>query len=93
MSGINIQMVEEDFEHLTYNSMAWGKHWANQADRFDPQPMLEWKWAYWVENYVEVLLARAFLSQQNAETQTVYDKGFGSFVILTNYATQTWRNQ
>ena len=92
MSGINIQMTEEDFEHLVHTSMNWGAHWKQQLNRFEPQPMMEWKWAYWVDDYVSVLLARAYLSQQNAETQTIYDRAFGSYLILTNYATSTWRD-
>lgn len=92
MSGLNIQMTEEDFEHLVHTSMSWGLHWKQQIARFEPQPMLEWKWAYWVDDYVSVLLARAFLTLQNCETQTVYDRAFGSYLILTNYTTQTWRD-
>lgn len=92
MSGVNIQMTEEDFENLVHTSMSWGLHWKEQMNRFAPQPMLEWKWAYWVDNYSSVLLARAFLTTQHHETQTLYDRAFGSWLILTNYATETWRS-
>lgn len=92
MSGLNIQMTEEDFEQLVHTSMEWGKHWHQQINRFEPTPMLEWKFAYWVDDYASVLLCRAFLSTQNAETQTIYDRAFGSWLILTNYATELWRS-
>jgi hypothetical protein len=91
MSEIKLHMIEEDFEHLVHTSMPWGGHWAEQMGRFDPQPMLHWKYAFWVDNYLSVLLARAFLTTQHCETQTVWDRAFNCHLILTNYETQTWR--
>lgn len=91
MSSINIQMTEEDFDAMVHTSMNWGHQWAEQINRFEPTPMLEWKWAYWVDNYASVLLCRAFLTQHHAETQTVFDRAFGSYAILTNYTTLMWK--
>ena len=84
-------MIEEDFEQLIHTSMPWGGQWSEQINRFDPVPMLHWKYAYWVDNYMGVLLSRAFLTTQHQETQTVWDRAFDCHLILTNYETQTWR--
>lgn len=92
MSEIRLHMIEEDFEEMVHTSMHWGDHWSEQIGRFEPQPMLDWKMAYWVDNYTSVLLCRAYLTTQNCETQTVWDRAFNCHLILTNFVTQTWRS-
>ena len=91
MSEIKLHMIEEDFENLVHTSMPWGGHWREQINRFEPQPMLDWRYAYWVDNFMAVLLCRAYLTTQNCETQTVWDRAFNCYLILTNYETRTWR--
>ena len=91
MSEIRLHMIEEDFENLVHTSMPWGGHWREQINRFEPQPMLDWRYAYWVDNFMGVLLCRAYLTTQNCETQTVWDRAFNCYLILTNYETSTWR--
>jgi hypothetical protein len=91
MSEIKLHMIEEDFEQMVHTSMPWGGHWIEQINRFEPAPMLHWRYAYWVDNFMAVLLCRAYLTTQNCETQTVWDRAFNCHLILTNYETQTWR--
>lgn len=90
MSEIKLHLTEQDFEALVHTSMPWGGHWIEQTARFEPAPMMTWKYAYWVDNYATVLLCRAYLTTQRHETQTVWDKAFACYLILTDYQTQTW---
>ena len=87
---ITLTITEHDFEHLHHTSMAWGKSWAKQKSRFEDAPLFTWKMAYWVENYVEVLLCQGFLSAHNFESQTVYDTAYDCWLILTDYKTESW---
>ncbi len=91
VSEIKLHMIEEDFENLVHTSMPWGGHWIEQINRFEPAPMLQWRYAYWVDNFMAVLLCRAYLTTQNCETQTVWDRAFNCYLILTDYETRTWR--
>ena len=60
---IQIDIKAADFEQLWINSMEWnGQDWEKQIDRFEPAPLLTWKYAYWFDNYAALKMAQAFLN-------------------------------
>ena len=87
---IEIDMTAADFERLWINSMEWrgyGKDWKEQPDRFDPKPTYSWRYSYWFDSTINLMMAKAFLNASNARFMEHVDNwDDGSWVILTNYA-------
>jgi len=47
--------------------MQWGDEWEEQIGRFDPLPLLTWKFAYWCDTYLEAKFALEYLASIEAE--------------------------
>ncbi|MFJ1700468.1 hypothetical protein ACIOHC_36355 [Streptomyces sp. NPDC088252] len=104
MPLISIEMDEHDFQRLTRTSMRWGRSWAVQAGRFehttksfDTAPSWDWKMAYWVgEDWANVMLVRSFLKAMGADFEVVWDMAENpdmSYLILTDFETESWKNR
>lgn len=103
--NISIEMTEDDFERLTKTSMKWqGLPWAAQDGRFencssgattDAAPDYKWRMAYWVgDSWLNVILARSYLRAAGEDCEVLWDMVENpecSYVILTNYVTETWK--
>ena len=85
---ITLTLTAEDFEKIVQTSTEWGKQWMKQKDRFEGAPLFTWKMAYWVDSYLEALVCQHYLSVNGFESQTVWDRGMASTLILTNY--ESW---
>ena len=90
MKTLEIKLDAFGFENLWYNSMAWagyGDDWKKQNERFIGADSLtyDWTWAYWFTDWVDIVIAGAFLESCN-EKFSVYSDEAGGYVILTNYA-------
>jgi hypothetical protein len=100
---IQIAMDDADFGYLTENGAEWaaiGSEWAPQiaGGRFMTVPaggipFTTWKRAYWLgEDYVHVMLARAFLAAWGHDFQVLSDEtDGGGWVILTDY--DDWKQE
>jgi hypothetical protein len=86
--NIQIDVTPADFEGLWINSMKWRDNsWRDQTDRFDPKPTYNWKYSYWFDSTINLVMAKAFLVASNADFAEHIDNwDDGSWVILTNYA-------
>lgn len=82
---MNLSVTEKDFIHLWDTSMEWGEFWREKSERFDPPISYHWKRAYWFYSYANLLVARSFLNEQGYETQTTFDDGVDSWLLLTDY--------
>ena len=87
---ITLELTQNDFEHLTTTSMAWGKDWMSKIARFEPilpesQISFAWGFAHWVDNYSDYILASAFLKSIAEAHEAAFDIGTGEIVILTDY--------
>ena len=90
MKTLKIKINSNSFEHLWDNSMAWaGTDWQAQAERFEPKPKYNWKYAYWFESYPALLIARAFLESQG-KRHAIHSDEAGGWVLLTNFASPCW---
>ena len=95
---MKIDMNEAMFEVLVETSMAWGKGWREQLDRFEcvfgdaPYPSLDWSMAYWVgNNPASMILARSWLMEEGHDFEIVWDMAEHlSYALLTNYRTASW---
>ena len=93
-----MEITEQDFDLLTTTSMQWGVDWTDQEPRFEMMPgqgvmRYDWAYAYWLNDYASVILARHFLDVcEDLPLQIAYDTISEDFVIVTNYATESWRN-
>jgi hypothetical protein len=84
---IQIDMKAADFEQLWLNSMEWnGQDWDKQVDRFEPAPLLTWKYAYWFDSYAALKMAQGFISAVGSNHAIHTDEATGDWVMLTNYA-------
>jgi len=87
---IEIDMTAADFERLWINSMEWrgyGKDWEKQTERFEPNPSLNWTYAYWFDSAISLVMAKAFLLAANVEFSEHLDSwDDDSWVLLTDYA-------
>jgi hypothetical protein len=84
---IQIDIKAADFEQLWITSMEWnGQDWEKQVDRFEPAPLLTWKYAYWFDNYAALKMAQAFLNVMGSNHAIHSDEGTGDWVLLTSYA-------
>jgi hypothetical protein len=86
---ITIDMDESDFQQLYVSSMNWATvDWESQDGRLEPLPDYR-KHAriYWFENYVELLIAKSFLSASGFESSTHFDIAdeSESYVLLTDF--------
>ena len=88
-TSINLQMDENDFNRLYSSSMNWaGEDWATQDGRFEPLPdYRKFIRAYWFENYVDLLVARSYLTAAGFESSTHHDgaEDFLTHVLLTDF--------
>ena len=80
-----MKLTNEDFNRLWDNSMTWGKEWQVKGERFEPVVSYEWARAFWFYSYSSLLMARSYLNDSSYETQTTYDEGTDSWLLLTNY--------
>ena len=78
-------ITSKDFERLVTTSMQWGKDWMKQKNRFEDAPLFTWKWAYWIDTYLETLICQHYLSANGFESQTVWDTATQQWLILSNY--------
>jgi hypothetical protein len=78
-----MKITEKDFNRLWNTSMAWGKDWQVQSDRFDADVSFDWKQAYWFDSYSQIILARMFFIDENIPYQITAD-GF-DWVLLTDH--------
>ena len=84
---IQIDLKAADFEQLWINSMEWQNNdWQKQADRFEPNPLFTWQYAYWFDNYAALKMAEGFISGLGKNYALHSDEGTGDWVMLTNYA-------
>ena len=84
---IQIDIKAADFEQLWSTSMEWqGVDWEKQVDRFQPAPLLSWKYAYWFDNIVALKMAEGFISSLGKNYAIHSDEGTGDWLMLTNYA-------
>jgi hypothetical protein len=79
-----MKITEKDFNRLWDTSMAWGKDWQVQSDRFDADVSFDWKQAYWFDSYSQIVLARMFFIDENIPYQISADESFG-WVLLTDH--------
>jgi len=102
MSGeVTLRINGDDFDRLTLNSMRWSaSDWYDQADRFETTSRGEeinwgWTYAYWVgDAWANVILARVYLESIGEPYQVLWDMVENpdpSWVILTNYTAEAWR--
>lgn len=97
---INIEMEEQDFEHLVFRTEAWAVRaeerraavvegrFAHAVRSDDAQPGLHWRRAFWMGgDWTRVVLAKAFLRAEGHDFEVLWDMAVddGSYVILTNY--------
>jgi hypothetical protein len=82
---MKLVLVESDFENLWDTSMQWGEEWKSKSERFHPPISYEWKRAYWFYSYANLLIARAYLNGSGYETQTAWDEGMDSWIVVTDY--------
>jgi hypothetical protein len=90
-----MKLTNADFLQLTINSTYWKMYqadWKTQEGRFEDidfaNPVsIEWEYkrAYWLERYSDVLFAKAFLEGQNESFRIYYDTADDTYVITTNY--------
>jgi hypothetical protein len=84
---IQIDLKAADFEQLWINSMEWQNNdWQKQADRFEPNPLFTWQYAYWFDNYTALKMAEGFIAGLGKNYALHSDEGTGDWVMLTNYA-------
>lgn len=104
---ITIDMDDQDFDQLSDTSMAWGPSWQHHINdgRFEhmekhyaTEPRTDWAMVYWLGNdWTHVILAKAFLKSKRQKFEVIFDQAElipsepGSYAILTNYKTKTWR--
>lgn len=103
---VSLVMGETDFERLTTTSTWWAASYDNSFGRYlenfentsggpDKAPSPDWKMAYWVgPEYVNVLLAGAFLRGQHCAYEVLYDlteNPTSQYVILTDFMTASWK--
>jgi len=87
--------LEEDFERLYENSMAWDfATWAEQAEegRFKLKAT-DWKYShiYWYDNYVSVIAAKAILKEMGEDFKIMPDEYTEDWAIITTYKSNTWK--
>ena len=87
--------LEEDFEHLTHQSMKWDRRiWEPQA-KFGRFNVCEHDWTYshiyWFESYAEIIAAKLILRQLEEDFSIKTDESTCQWVILTNYESLTWK--
>lgn len=85
-----MKITAKDFERLHSQSAQWaGYGWEIQADRFelDPGESLDLTYAqvYWFDTYADLVLSRIYLESINESSQTAYDGGAESYILLSNY--------
>ena len=86
-------ITSADFDRLTNTAMEWeGNDWSGQVNdhRFDPEPLLTWKMAYWVDGVAESIFAREFLDDSRELYEIVWDEAALEWVILTDYTAPHW---
>lgn len=83
---VTMTITADDFDHIVETAMLWGKEWVKQQHRFEPTvSRFDWKMAYWVDTYLEVLFCQHYLSASGYESSTHFDTATASYLILTNY--------
>lgn len=85
VKGVPLYLTSTDFTRLFDVHMEWGAIWESKLSRFSPLMSLEWKHAYWYYSYANLLLSRAYLESRGYETQTSWDEGQDSYILVTNY--------
>ena len=84
---IQIDMKAADFEQLWSSSMLWkNQDWQVQADRFHPNPLFTWTYAYWFDHYAALKMAEGFISSLGKKFAIHSDEGTSDWLMLTNYA-------
>lgn len=87
--------IEQDFECLYNNSMAWNKEtWAEQAsqDRFIvTEDAWKFSYIYWFENYPALMAGKSILREMEQEYDVQWDLWAGEWVLLTTYQSNTWK--
>jgi len=87
--------IEQDFECLYSNSMAWDKEtWAEQAsqDRFIiTEEAWKFSYIYWFENYPALMAAKSILREMEEEYDVQWDLWAGEWVLLSTYQSNTWK--
>jgi hypothetical protein len=90
-------LTPADFEHLTSGSTALrsgvkptpASRWPEQDASGAPFSESRWRYVYDFEGWAALVLARAFLTAQNADYQVVHDHD-GTPLIFTDYASPSW---
>ena len=91
-----MNITEQDFDHLTVNSMQWGPYWKKQEGRFEgiaPFKKLSFSpeiMGYWTQNYSDAMLCREFLASKKMDCSLHWDTATEDYLILTPYKTQSW---
>ena len=91
---MNVDMNEDLFVKLSDIAMEWGKHWADQDNRFEnANPGAEynspisygWKYAYWFPSAESMILARSWIMEQGHKCDILWDMYYTEYALLTDY--------
>lgn len=98
---MQIRFDEHDFEKLYVNSTPWTPElaaydvWEFEAssdpDRSQDSNRAKWSFGYWVPQWTQVILMRSWLDEQSHLYDIMWDTAEDEYVILTDYASPTWR--
>lgn len=56
----------------------------------EKEPRYDFKYAYFFQNWSDVIMARSFLTALNMDYQIMSDEGSGDWMIITDYQENFW---
>jgi len=101
VAQVVLEIDDQDFWRLYETRMFWcggPDNWPAQSNRFTPTNLAEsidWNYrnAYWMGEYANVILARAYLVSVGHEYQVLWDDETNSYVILTDFREEDPRDR
>jgi hypothetical protein len=74
---ITLEITKEDLSFIYVIGMDWDEAWSSHADRFDVidgKPIsYEFKKAYWLQDWISVMIFKSYLESINASFQILMD--------------------
>ncbi|MFC9432753.1 hypothetical protein [Nocardia sp. NPDC057030] len=91
---MQISFDEDDFKQVADNSTEWDAELAAQ-DRWgwirdssgvgEEKDFSNWRYGYWTENLVNMVLMRSWLDENSHPYAVVWDDSLRAYVVLTDY--------
>ena len=100
MTTVILDVTDKDFNGIVSTSMMWGEQWSDHIEdgRFIAIDYIgtlnistDFKFAYWVDDYVQLMICRGYIKANGFEFIAAYDNATEDYIIVTDYAGDFWK--